>query len=286
MVAIAQTVDDLVSRLEKDLGVNGAGLTVLFCATLGVLVLLLLAADRYSKKRALQVAHAGQYAAPDPVARRFHLHRAGSPGASTELADPITVGPARDASNPRYRPEIALPPVVDPAFPSLAELRKTVAANGGVLNDFGSPSSSESLVDFSVSRGLPGHPSLYGLTEPTSMLAPKEPALVGGLGDGLGDGPVGGAIGLPTGSAGGSPTAGPLVEQLGSLSSSLNLPVVISAASVPPAEVSVLGNTQPDPPPDLGSGAAPLAGWYHDPEGKPGDLRFWDGKSWTERRPG
>ena len=118
----------------------------------------------------------------------------------------MTMGPARDASNPRFRPDVVLPQVPDPFYPSLEKVRAAAAAT-------------------EASARLSGEASLSGRS----------------------------------GDIGSSP------EQ--------------SIAATP--------LMHDEPPPSLVSefGAAPIAGWYQDPEGSPGSLRYWDGSAWTQRRP-
>ena len=101
---------------------DSSGLTVLFFIAVVVLITLLLVYNRASKRKALRRAHAGKFVAHDPFARSFHLQRS----VVTEgVSDPKTHGPARDLSNPRYRPDVQLPSVTDPVFPSLEEVRLT-----------------------------------------------------------------------------------------------------------------------------------------------------------------
>jgi Protein of unknown function (DUF2510) len=125
MVAVAQSVSDFITRLEHDFHVSGVGLTAIFCAVLAALVVLLTMANRHSRKKALRVAHAGRYAVNDPLARSFHLHRPAKPD---PIPDPVTHGPARDASNPRYRPDVNFPSVPDPSMPTLEDVRATALA--------------------------------------------------------------------------------------------------------------------------------------------------------------
>jgi Protein of unknown function (DUF2510) len=191
VVGLAHTVSDIILRLEKTLGVGGTGLTFLFCLALAAIVILLLAANHHSRRKGIRVAHAGSYAAPDPYyMQSFHLHRSPKIEPAPEV---VSHGPARDSSNPRFRPEVDMLPVPDPAFPSLEEVRKTAALQS----------------------------SLFSTVDPAMPKGPTSPEW----------------------------------------------------AKSQESRVA----TQ--------NGLAPMAGWYEDPDGTPGGLRYWDGSTWTERRP-
>jgi hypothetical protein len=116
------------------------------------------------------------------------------------------MGPARDASNPRFRPDVILPQVPDPFYPSLEKVRAAAAA-----------------------------------TEASARL--------GGEGQ-----PFSGA------------------NEIG---------------SAPAQSIAAAPLMHDEPPPSLVSdfAASPIPGWYQDPEGSPGSLRYWDGSAWTQRRP-
>jgi hypothetical protein len=209
-MGLAQSVNDDVSRLERDLGVDGAGLTVLFCVTVVAVIVLVLLLNKHSKRKSLRVAHAGRFTGPDPYSRSFHLLRSHP---AEQIHDPMTMGPARDASNPRFRPEVVLPQVHDPFFPSLEEVRATAAAGKQTARLSG-----ELVTDSDPARSIdwataaPGPHGLADRSDPPPSLLPASDQ-------------------TPEGSA------------------------------------------------------SPIAGWYDDPEGSPGSLRYWDGHAWTERRP-
>jgi len=192
MVAVAQSVGDFVTKLEHDFHLTGVALTAIFCAILAALVVLLMMANGHSKKRALRVAHAGRYSSNDPAARSFHLHR---PARVDPNPDPFLHGPARDASNPRYRPEVNFPNVPDPSMPTLEEVRASALA-----------------------------------------------------------------------------TTGPPLEAL----------AMFDPFDQPPAPKPAFG-VEWDP--SVGISVAPIAGWYQDPDSPTGGLRYWDGNTWTHRRP-
>jgi len=233
ILGLASSVSDFISKLEHDLGVDGTELTVLFCLVLAALVVLLMLANRASKKKALRIAHAGSFVAPDPFARSFRLQR--SVG-SQRLPDPVTDGPARDLSNPRYRPETRLLNVPDPAFPAHEDTTRNFESSSGV----------PPLI---VSSPIVSSP--IGASPIVSSPIVSSP---------IGASPIG-------------------VTPLGQ-----------SPFGVDPAAPSVSGLDPSVTNPPSGPGgvaiatAAPLVGWYEDPDGTPGSLRFWDGKAWTARR--
>lgn len=210
ILALSQSFGDQVNRLEHDLGVDGAGLTVLFCVTVLAIIVLLLLLNKHSKRKSLRVAHAGRFTGPDPYARSFHLHRAKP---AEHIHDPVTMGPARDASNPRFRPEVVLPQVPDPFFPSLEQVRATAAAGGESARLSG---------DLLTDSG-PAHPIDWANSEPPSNFVPDR-------------------------------------------------------SNPPPSLLTASDATD-------GEAASPIAGWYEDPEGSPGSLRYWDGQAWTDRHP-
>ena len=241
--ALAGTVGDFVGKLERDLGVDGTELTILFGLVVGALIVLLLMGNRAAKKKALRVAHAGRFVAADPFARRFRLQRS----VRVEPApDPMTHGPARDLSNPRYRPEAQLPDVPDPAFPTLEDNRVA---------------------------GLAVEEASLSLDRPSAFSSPIGVVPVG-------SGPIGlspiGASPLGAGPSGPSGPAGP--------SSNGSVPGIVSTG-----EHRITLGVEPGTPSDSGgvavATAAPLVGWYEDPDGTPGSLRYWDGQAWTARRP-
>jgi hypothetical protein len=247
VLALAGTVGDFIGKLERDLGVDGTELTVLFGLVVGALVVLLLIGNRAAKKKALRVAHAGRFVAADPYARSFRLQRS----ARVEQApDPVTHGPARDFSNPRYRPETQLPVVLDPALPTLEENR--VAA-------------------------LAAEDASLSLESPSAFSSPIGVVPVG-------SGPVGvSRLGAsPIGA--GPPGSSPLGAAPSGRSSNGSTPGTVSTGEhrvtlgVDPGTPSVSGGVAV-------ATAAPLIGWYEDPDGAPGSLRYWDGQAWTARRP-
>jgi len=290
VVGIAHTVDQVIDWLERTLGVNGAGLTVLFCVAVGVLVVLLMLVDRFSKRRAIRVAHAGRYLAPDPVHRRFNIHRSAD---EEHVVDPTTVGRARDSTNPRYRPDISLRDVPDPAFPTLAEVRKKAGQSGNILADLlGRLSKEESkvlgtdhapleagseLIAANITLGASGESRLPAI-DTSAANSQKEPVLVGHGFD---------LLLRPSSSqlpSGASPPPAPSAID-GFFATTAGLPVnELATAAVPvnsstgadSAEISVGSNSLEE---------TPVAGWYQDPDGAPGDLRYWDGGTWTECRP-
>lgn len=251
VLALAGAVGDFVGKLERDLGVDGTELTVLFGLVVGALVVLLLIGNRAAKKKALRVAHAGRFVAADPFARSFHLQRS----VRVEPAqDPVTHGPARDLSNPRYRPEAQLPDVPDPAFPTLEENRVAALA----------------IEEASLS-----------LDRPSAFSSPIGVVPVGSSPTGLspiGASPIGASPSSPLGASPSGP-AGPSGP-----SSNGSVPGIVSTG-----EHRITLGVEPGTPSDSGgvavATAAPLVGWYEDPDGTPGSLRYWDGQAWTARRP-
>ena len=195
VLGLSGTVSDFIGKMERDLGVDGTELTVLFCVAAAALIVLLLVFNRASKRRALRLAHAGRFAAYDPFARSFRLHRSTR---VDSVPDPVTHGPARDISNPRFRPEIQLPEVPDPVFPTLEEIRIAAAAEEAAVGQSGLPEVSQQRITVGIDAA----------TQST---------------------PVGSGVAVAT--------------------------------------------------------AAPIPGWYEDPTGAPGGLRYWDGNAWTVRRP-
>jgi hypothetical protein len=307
LFGLAGAISDFINKLERDLGVDGSGLTVLFCIAVVVVIVLLLLYNRSSKKRALRRAHAGSFVAPDPFARSFHLQRS----KATEAAppDPVSVGPARDISNPRYRPDVELPSVADPVFPTLEEIR--VAALGA---DKGSRVADDVFVGSGSGLGGPGSgPVGSGLGGPGSGPVGSNPLIPKAVGPGrlgpnirgsdelgasqLGSSPAFSIPGLPgLHDAGPTAPAAPTAERVSS-------DPVISGASVQGPVVApdpighsgfpTLSDTRiaygPAPSVPEGAGiavatSAPVPGWYEDPTGGPGSLRYWDGNAWTARR--
>jgi hypothetical protein len=218
VLGLASTVSDLVGKLEHDLGVDGTDLTLLFCLVVGAIVVLLLIGNRASKKKALRLVHAGSFEAPDPYARSFHLKRS----VAIKAPNPVTDGPARDPSNPRYRPETQLPDVPDPIFPTLDQSRHLA------LTDKEAAWTAEVPWEL-ASAGV----ASTGVSSPVGIVpVPVSSVPSGDIPSGV----------VPSGSGG----------------------VAVATTAV---------------------STAPLVGWYEDPDGTPGSLRFWDGQFWTERRP-
>ena len=177
---------------------------VLFCLTVLALIVLFSPSTSIRSARACALPMRDASSRHDPYAAQLS---SSASKAEEHHPDPMRTGPARDASNPRFRPDVVLPQVPDPFYPSLEKVRAAAAATD-------------------VSTRLPGETSPSG-----------QPDVIG-----------------------------PPPEQ------SIECP--------PP----LLHN---EPPPSLVSDFAtsPIAGWYQDPEGSPGSLRYWDGSAWTERRP-
>lgn len=219
-MAIAQTVSDAVNRLEHDLGVDGAELTVLFCVTVLALVALLLLLNKFAKRKSLRVAHAGRYRGPDPYARSFHILRTPS---VEQPHDPMTMGPARDASNPRFRPEVVLPEVPDPFFPTLGQTRAATASEAASARPSG-----DLLTDYGPGRAINWTGAEQDVPEQDVIVKPD--------------------------------------------------------SSDPPESLRPDAG-QIDSDSTFSGGSSPIAGWYVDPEGAPGSLRYWDGHAWTQRRP-
>jgi hypothetical protein len=195
----------------------------------------------------LRVAHAGRFVAADPFARSFRLQRSTR---VEQVPDPVTHGPARDPSNPRYRPESLLPDVPDPAFPSLEENRvAALAAEGASLSLEGQSAFSSPIGIVPVGSGPIGM-TRFGASP-------------------SGAGPLGAS----------PPGAGPSGQSSnGSIPGTVQTGEHRVTLGVEPGTPSVSGGVAV-------ATAAPLVGWYEDPDGTPGSLRYWDGQAWTARRP-
>jgi Protein of unknown function (DUF2510) len=269
VLALAGAVGDFVGKLERDLGVDGTELTVLFGLVVGALIVLLLMGNRAAKKKALRVAHAGRFVAADPFARSFHLQRSVR---VEPVPDPVTHGPARDPSNPRYRPETLLPDVPDPAFPTLENNRVAALAIEEASLSLESPSAFSSPI---------------GVVPVGSGPIGANPLGAGPLGAGplgAGAGPLGAGAGpLGANPLGASPSGPPGFSGPSGPSSNGSVPGIVSTG-----EHRITLGVEPGTPTDSGgvavATAAPLVGWYEDPDGTPGSLRYWDGQAWTARR--
>lgn len=267
VLGLAGAVSEFISKMERDLGVDGTELTVLFCLVVAALIVLLLVYNRASKRKALRLAHAGSFAAHDPFARSFRLQR--SPRVDA-VPDPVTHGPARDISNPRYRPEIQLPAVPDPAFPTLEEVRVTALVDEEAYWESAGSSTGSNVIGINPVAPGPGGPGLLGVTPLGSIPAFSIPGLRSSLGSEL--------VGTD-----------PLVPSPASPS-----PIVAPASNGQsgfPTLSDARLTTGTDTSMPKGNGgvaiatAAPLPGWYEDPTGAPGSLRYWDGNAWTVRQP-
>ncbi len=89
-MAFAQTVSNAVSRLEKDLGVDGAELTVLFCLMV-VAVIVLLFSQSTSTRNARDFAWHTQDGSLVPI--RTHAASTCIVPHEENQPDPMTMGP-------------------------------------------------------------------------------------------------------------------------------------------------------------------------------------------------
>jgi hypothetical protein len=188
----------------------------------------------------------------------------------------VTHGPARDLSNPRYRPEAQLPDVPDPAFPTLENNRVAALAVEEASLSLDRPSAFSSPIGV-----VPVGSGPYGLSPIGASPLGASPIGASPLGTSpLGTSP---AVASPSGAspagAGHSGPAGPSGP-----SSNGSVPGLVSTG-----EHRITLGVEPGTPSDSGgvavATAAPLVGWYEDPDGTPGSLRYWDGQAWTARRP-